>query len=568
MYGILRQKAFGEDQEVPKEELKAFDEEFSKHKELILNSYTSMKTGPASDPLTQTKPEFFTNSVEDEEIPEEICDDESEPSASEKAETTILVTPKASEPAVAETSNLQLGVSPEQILSMKKQQQLEQLRKHTLNTSMYTPKRIEAEAKPPLHKVQDDSLDYSHDEGMVDGVGEEKKNVASNDKPVDAKTKSIINALDTRFIQVNSVIVNARETSREEEKESTRKESTQKTEESLVRDESADSLLKKSDGYKCIDEFEKNIAVDTTRVEIIKFLGNGSEGKVYLGKIVSLNELVAIKQYEVKLDQSDFKRLIEMLAKEVELVKALGHPNIIKYYKLHRSNFRNLENVAEYNVIMEYIENGSLADLLKSHKRGLPRSQIQEIVRQVLKGLQYLHAHNIIHRDLKPANILVGNDEQYKITDFGISTQVREKMTTVKRTCAGTPWYMAPEVILDKPYSYAADIWSLGCLTFELFCGRKPYASFGGIQAMFQMIQNISPIESCTPHTKHLFSLSENAALLDFLNQCWRSNPVERPKAGKLLSHPFVRKKSKKKKGKKAKKGKGKKKGAKANKNL
>eukprot|EP00826_Nyctotherus_ovalis_P014883 TRINITY_DN14188_c0_g1_i4.p1 TRINITY_DN14188_c0_g1~~TRINITY_DN14188_c0_g1_i4.p1 ORF type:complete len:327 (+),score=89.82 TRINITY_DN14188_c0_g1_i4:73-1053(+) len=322
------------------------------------------------------------------------------------------------------------------------------------------------------------------------------------------------------------------------------------------------------DRYKCIDEFEKNIAVDTTRIEIIKFLGNGSEGKVYLGKIVSLNELVAIKQYEVKLDQSDFKRLIEMLAKEVELVKTLSHPNIIKYYKLHRSNLRNLENVAEYNVIMEYIEKGSLVDLLKSHKRGLPRSQIQETVRQILKGLQYLHAHNIIHRDLKPANILVGNDDQYKITDFGISTQVREKMTTVKRTCAGTPWYMAPEVILDKPYSYAADIWSLGCLTFELFCGRKPYASFGGMQAMFQMIQNISPIEGCTPHTKYLFNLAENATLLDFLNQCWRSNPAERPKAGKLLSHPFVRKKSKKKKAKKAKKGKGKKKGAKANKNL
>ncbi len=214
--------------------------------------------------------------------------------------------------------------------------------------------------------------------------------------------------------------------------------------------------------------------------------------------------------------------------------------------------------MVEYNVIMEYMDQGSLSDLLKVHKKGLPKPQVQEILRQVLSGLHYLHAHNIIHRDLKPANILTNKaGTLYKITDFGISTQVREKMTNVKRTCAGTPWYMAPEVILDKPYSYAADIWSIGCLCFELFCGKRPYANFGAMQAMFQMVQHISPMENCSPVVKHMLSLPENAQLLDFLNQCWRCSPGDRPKAGKLLLHPFVRKRTaaKKKKGKKGKKG-------------
>ena len=555
-YNAIKQKAFGEDSEIPEEELKAFNDEFGKYKDFIVNYFTPTKAEVGS---------LIVNKIEEEEeIPEEICDEEEE-SPSEKTEITTFITPKSFVKSPTEhTTYLHLGVPPEQILNLKKKQQLEQLRKHTLNTSHYKSKKIDTpEAKPPLYKmkedIQDDSLDYSHDEAPP---SEDKKDEIPNEETVDAKTQSIINALDSGLIQVNSIIISPQEDHKEKGKVNM-----QQTEGSLARDENADSLFKKNNGYKSIDEFEKNISVDTTRIEIIKFLGGGSEGKVYLGKIVSLNELVAIKQCEVKLDHSDFKRLIEMLAKEVELVKALTHPNVIKYYKLHRSNLRNLENVVEYNVIMEYMQKGSLADLLKFNKRGLPKAQIQEIVKQVLKGLQYLHAHNIIHRDLKPANILIGNEGLYKITDFGISTQVKEKMTTIKRTCAGTPWYMAPEVILDKPYSYAADIWSLGCLTFELFCGKRPYASFGGMQAMFQMIQKISPIESCTPHTKYLFNLPENTTLLDFLNQCWRSNPIERPKAGKLLNHPFVRKKSKKKKGKKGKKGKGKKKAPKTIKN-
>ena len=133
--------------------------------------------------------------------------------------------------------------------------------------------------------------------------------------------------------------------------------------------------------------------------------------------------------------------------------------------------------------------------------------------------------------------------DTFKITDFGISTQVKENMTTVKRTCAGTPWYMAPEVILDEPYSYGADIWSLGCLCFELFCGKRPYASFGGMQAMFQMVQHNSPIVVCEPETKKLFYNPNNIDILDFLQQCWMVKASERPKAAQLLEHPFLNQK-------------------------
>ena len=233
---------------------------------------------------------------------------------------------------------------------------------------------------------------------------------------------------------------------------------------------------------------ESNAEIDEANVKIIKYLGSGGEGRVYLANITTINEYVALKQFEIKTDQSNYKKTVKTLFKEVDLVKSLNHANIIKYYSLRKSNYKKLQNTLEYNLIMEYMDNGSISDLIKVDSKGLPKPRIAEIIKQILSGLQYLHAHNVIHRDLKPANILTNKAlDTFKITDFGISTQVKENMTTVKRTCAGTPWYMAPEVILDEPYSYGADIWSLCCLCFELFCGARPDGAVGGIEAMFQV---------------------------------------------------------------------------------
>ena len=141
-----------------------------------------------------------------------------------------------------------------------------------------------------------------------------------------------------------------------------------------------------------------------------------------------------------------------------------------------------MQNYVEYNILMEYMEGGSLSDIMRKNETGLKIGTIKNIMRQLLRGITHLHEHNIIHRDLKPANILTCTKQAiFKIADFGISTEVIEQMSTCKRSVAGTPWYMAPEVILGQPYSFGVDIWSLGCVLYELVCGKKPYYKVAGM---------------------------------------------------------------------------------------
>ena len=169
------------------------------------------------------------------------------------------------------------------------------------------------------------------------------------------------------------------------------------------------------------------------------------------------------------------------------MVKSLNHPNIITYYGLHKSPNPTHPDIIDYNILMEFMPGGNLQQLIQKYPSGLKISRVRTIVRQILEGLYYLHQNNIIHRDLKPENILLNRElTGIKIGDFGISTNMSQLETSMKkRTCAGTPWYMAPEIILSEPYSFGVDIWSLGCCCFELVAGQKPYGHYKGLQAMF-----------------------------------------------------------------------------------
>lgn len=286
---------------------------------------------------------------------------------------------------------------------------------------------------------------------------------------------------------------------------------------------------------------EQNISVDTTDIKVIKKLTK--EGQVYLARSIPTNSLIALKQFIVKADMNDAKETIEGLANVVEMVKSLEHSNIIKYLGFHRPNFNSGETMLRYNIIMEYMEKGSLHEMLKYQNKGLAKSLIQTILRQVLIALEYLHSHHILHRNIKSSNILVDKKiTTFKITDFELSTKVDNANPYVQRECAGTPWYMAPEVILGEPYSYTADIWSLGCLAFELFTGKKPFDDSDGMKAMNQMVNYQSPLKMCSNEVKSVLQYRENATLLDFLNSCWKKDPTVRPSANTLLKHPFLKK--------------------------
>ena len=141
---------------------------------------------------------------------------------------------------------------------------------------------------------------------------------------------------------------------------------------------------------------------------------------------------------------------------------------------------------------MEYVDGGSLADAVKRFPNGIQHNELVRIVTQIVDGLAYLHSQRVIHRDLKPANILFSKKGVVKIADFDISTQVCG-LNTKQRSCVGTPWYTAPEVILVEPYSYSADIWSLGCTVFQLATGTCPYEGYGAVQAMFQIVHSGCP---------------------------------------------------------------------------
>jgi len=150
------------------------------------------------------------------------------------------------------------------------------------------------------------------------------------------------------------------------------------------------------------------------------------------------------------------------------------------------------------------------------------------ILRQVLRGLAHLHGKKVIHRDLKPANILITETgvgmvttitisaltAVVKITDFGASTQVID-VATMRRSCIGTPYYAAPEVIAVEPYSYSADIWSVGSCMVEMLTGKRPYHELNEMAAMFRIVED--------EHPEIPDSLSDICR--NFLVQCWQKNP-------------------------------------------
>jgi serine/threonine protein kinase len=131
--------------------------------------------------------------------------------------------------------------------------------------------------------------------------------------------------------------------------------------------------------------------------------------------------------------------------------------------------------------------------------------------------------------------------DEIKIVDFGICTKVKDSETFKQRTLLGTPWYMSPEVILEKPYAYEADIWSLGCILYELVCGVKPYADMNPFNAMLKMAQYTSPLEYADDNVKDIFYDKIHRDLLDFLQKCWRPNNLFRPSAKDLLEHKFIK---------------------------
>ncbi len=199
--------------------------------------------------------------------------------------------------------------------------------------------------------------------------------------------------------------------------------------------------------------------------QIIKLLGKGSFGKVYLGLQKLTNRLVAIK----RLDKLYFKDEItkkKILCEVKILKKLLGHPSIIKLLEV-------FENKKYVFFVMEYASNGDLLKQLKT-KSFFNEDEAKYIFHQIASGLRYIHKQGIIHRDIKLDNILIDEYFHCKICDFGVSRYMKPH-ELVNEQC-GTPAYLAPEIVLEKGYTgFGADIWSLGVLLFCILTGSMPF---------------------------------------------------------------------------------------------
>ncbi|KAL9664752.1 hypothetical protein QQ045_020159 [Rhodiola kirilowii] len=249
-------------------------------------------------------------------------------------------------------------------------------------------------------------------------------------------------------------------------------------------------------------------------------IGKGAYGRVYQGLDLENGDFVAIKQVSLEnIAQED----LNVIMQEIDLLKNLNHKNIVKY-------LGSLKTKSHLHIILEYVENGSLANIIKPNKFGpFPESLVAVYISQVLEGLVYLHEQGVIHRDIKGANILTTKEGLVKLADFGVATKLTEADVNT-HSVVGTPYWMAPEVIEMSGVCAASDIWSVGCTVIELLTCLPPYYDLQPMPALFRIVQDERP-----PIPDGL-----SPDITDFLHQCFKKDARQRPDAKTLLSHPWI----------------------------
>lgn len=253
--------------------------------------------------------------------------------------------------------------------------------------------------------------------------------------------------------------------------------------------------------------------------DIICKLGEGSYGSVYKALHKESDNVVAIKQVPLDTD-------LHEIIKEISIMQQCDSPYVVKYYG---SYFKN----TDLWIIMEYCGAGSVSDIIRLRKKTLSECEIATILSDALKGLEYLHSNRKIHRDIKAGNILLNTDGHAKLADFGVAGQLTETISK-RNTVIGSPFWMAPEIILEIGYDCVADIWSIGITALEMAEGKPPYADIHPMRAVF-MIPTKPPPSFRDPDRW-------SAEFIDFVSVCLVKNPCDRASATDLIHHVFLQK--------------------------
>ncbi|MFN3966724.1 MAG: protein kinase domain-containing protein, partial [Endomicrobiia bacterium] len=222
------------------------------------------------------------------------------------------------------------------------------------------------------------------------------------------------------------------------------------------------------------------------RYEIIKELGRGAMGIVYLGRDPKINRTVAIKtlQFEEGLSEEEIKSLKSRFFREAESAGNLTHPNIIRIFDAG-------EDYDIAYIAMELLEGEDLKKYCDKNNL-MPIKKVVDIMLKVTDALDYAHQQGVVHRDIKPANIMELRDGSIRITDFGIARIVATSQTQTG-TVLGTPSYMSPEQVAGKKVDGRADIFSLGVTFYELLTGEKPFKGDSIATLIYQITNEKHP---------------------------------------------------------------------------
>ncbi|KAK8918463.1 Mitogen-activated protein kinase kinase kinase ANP1 [Platanthera zijinensis] len=262
--------------------------------------------------------------------------------------------------------------------------------------------------------------------------------------------------------------------------------------------------------------------------ELYEMVGQGASASVHRALCVPLNDIVAIKILDFERHNSDLSRI----SREAQTMILIDHPNVLNAH---------CSFVKDHTlwVIMPYMAEGSCLHIMKSvFPNGFEELVIATVLKEVLKGLEYLHHHGHIHRDVKAGNILVDTKGGIKLGDFGVAACLFDSgdRQRSRNTFVGTPCWMAPEVMEQlHGYDFKVDIWSFGITALELAHGHAPFSRYPPMKVLLMTLQNAPPGLDYERDKKFSRNFKHMIA------SCLVKDPSRRPTAQKLLKHAFFK---------------------------
>ncbi|OMJ83312.1 hypothetical protein SteCoe_15770 [Stentor coeruleus] len=251
-------------------------------------------------------------------------------------------------------------------------------------------------------------------------------------------------------------------------------------------------------------------------VSVVEELGRGTSGVVYKVRHLVNGQFYVVKV--IDLSQTSSKKQTQAL-KEVEILKQVNHPHIIRYYN------SLIQNQMLY-ILTEYASGGDLQKKLNFYKhtrRNIEEGQVWSWAYEICLAIKYLHRHKILHRDIKPMNIFLDKENRVKIGDLGLSKVLKKQ--EINTSTVGTPLYLSPEQIRHQPYGFKVDVWGIGCVIYTLCAFEAPFTG----DSLLTLGQNIAMKSQKSLPAKY------TPKLVHFINKMLEKNPIDRPSVKEII---------------------------------